>query len=100
MAKRLNAEDGRTLDLLLDGAAKTGGNGNGGQPLSHHGIASKDRVAATQSFLKLLDVLPAEDPPADLLERTMRHIDRASGIREVNVSLNPSTFSTSARPHA
>lgn len=111
MTRRLGDEDRRTIDLLLDGAAKTGaGNGNGNghshagdtrYNVSHHGIAASDRVSAAKQVLHLLDALPADEPSADLLTRTMRRIERRSSQRdEIRAGVNPAAFSPGSQPHA
>ena len=94
MNLRLRDEDRRAVDLLLDRAA-TGagvspagaGNGNGNGNGNGHGHAhaagsftppSADvqaRIPAVQNVLKMLDMLPAEEPPQDLLGRTLRRLD-------------------------
>ena len=35
------------------------------------------RIAGTQKLLKLLDTIPQEEPPVDLVARTMQFIDDA-----------------------
>ena len=87
MTVRLRDEDRRAVDLLLDRAASgTGvspagagnGNGNGHHHAGAFTPASGDlqaRVPAVQNVLQLLDMLPAEEPPQDLLGRTLRRLD-------------------------
>ncbi|HXE53877.1 MAG TPA: hypothetical protein VN541_12720 [Tepidisphaeraceae bacterium] len=70
-------EDRRAVDLLLDRTPRAG-DGDGGQPL----FASADpsigqRVARAQQLLQLLEVLPQNDPPADLVGRTLRMVEQA-----------------------
>lgn len=95
MAK-LREEDRRAVDLLLDRAAAGpgGGNGNGdgqgdGNGNGHRGamtsagftqMAGPDHrgVAAVQKVLSVLEMLPAEEPPADLTVRTLRRLDAAT----------------------
>lgn len=94
MAKHLGNEDRQSIDLLLDGAARsqTGG-------VSLQGVASNSRVSAAQRVLALLDVMPSEEPPADLVERTMRLIDRSSPRRD-HAGLSTPTFVPNTQPHA
>ena len=79
MTLLLKEEDSRAVDLLLDGALAMSD--------SKHGVASRvqltadpslgHRVAGTQQLLKLLDSLPQEEPPMDLVAKTMSFIDDA-----------------------
>ena len=70
------------LDRAASGAGVTpsgAGNGNG----QAHAAASftptdaavQARVPAVQNVLQMLDMLPAEEPPQDLLSRTLRRLD-------------------------
>ena len=93
MAK-LREEDRRAVDLLLDRAAAgpgggTGnGNGNGhGDGNGRHAMtpgftqvagSGQGGVAAVQKVLSVLDMLPDEEPPADLMVRTLRRLDVAT----------------------
>jgi hypothetical protein len=87
MTLRLRDEDRRAVDLLLDRAA-TGsgsspagaGNGNGNGNRHSAGFTAVDgdvraRLAGVQRVLQMLDMLPAEEPPQDLLSRTLRRLD-------------------------
>ena len=98
MAK-LRDEDRRAVDLLLDRAAAGAepmvparsangdGNGNGN---GHHaammmtggfsqiGDSGQSRVPAVQKVLEVLDLLPDEEPPSDLLVRTLRRLDETA----------------------
>ena len=81
----LREEDRRAVDLILDGAASVGGNGIGGGNGngSPTGFAVADatlgeRVARVHKLVHLLDAMPQFDPPADLVERTLEFVDRAS----------------------
>jgi len=71
----LQEEDRRAVDLLLDGAAAVGsGIGN---PIAYAVTDASlgARVARTQKLVQLLDALPQIEPPADLLDRTLRFIE-------------------------
>jgi hypothetical protein len=94
MAKHLGNEDRQTIDLLLDGAARsqTGG-------ISLQGVTSNDRISAAQRLLSLIDAMPSAEPPADLVERTLRLIDRSSPRRE-HVTLSTPTFAPNSQSHA
>ena len=79
----LREEDRRAVDLLLDRATSVGsGNGNG----ASHVFAATDptigpRVARAHKLVQLLEALPPIDPPADLLERTLKFVESASESR-------------------
>lgn len=94
MTARLRDEDRRAVDLLLDRAASGTGihsagagngisNGNGnGQAHLHTGASFtpvhgdvRARLPGVQKVLQVLDMLPAEEPPQDLLSRTLRRVD-------------------------
>ena len=83
MTFKLDADDRRAVDLLLDrtsAAAARNGNGNGnGNGHGSHGTFSEvsvdhERLASAERVLRMLDLLPASDPPDDLVERTMRRV--------------------------
>jgi hypothetical protein len=99
MTKRLGESDRRAVDLLLDRSAGTGnggGNGNGGY-VAHAQPATEPGIQSVQRVLSLLDVLPAGDPPADLIARTMARIDS----RGVAAPIHPAAAAMmSNRPHA
>jgi hypothetical protein len=72
----LHEEDRQAVDLLLDGAAAIMGSGNGNQVVYAVTDASLgERVARTQKLVQLLDALPQDEPPADLLDRTLRLVE-------------------------
>jgi hypothetical protein len=86
MTLQLRDADRRAVDLLLDRAATgTGVNPNGaGNGNGHHGASFSQvsgdvqtRLPAAQKVLQMLDMLPAEEPPQDLLARTLRQLDAA-----------------------
>jgi len=58
-----------------------GNNGNGnGNSHAHHGFSAvvgdvQARLPGVQKVLHMLDMLPAEEPPQDLLGRTLRRLD-------------------------
>jgi hypothetical protein len=84
MTVRLRDEDRRAIDLLLDRAATGSGvHSNGaGNGNSHHGASFtavsgdiQTRLPGIQKVLQVLDMLPAEEPPQDLVGRTLRRVD-------------------------
>jgi len=91
---RLSDEDGRAVDLLLDRPASKGdGNGNHDGTSSHAAGAvapaangqAQRRIEAATSVLDLLSNLEAPEPPADLLERTLRKIEEITAAGHVGV---------------
>ena len=71
---------------MLDRAASGSGNhpagaGNGNGNNGHgHGFSAvagdvQARLPGVQKVLHMLDMLPAEEPPQDLLSRTLRRLD-------------------------
>jgi cytochrome c-type biogenesis protein CcmH/NrfG len=78
MKPTLGQEDRRAVDLLLDRAAALAGNGNGHSLYASTDQAMGKRIAGAQRLLKLLELMPSVDPPQDLVNRTLRRIDRAA----------------------
>jgi hypothetical protein len=80
MMPKLRDEDRLAVDLLLD-RALSGSAGNGGQkqsgytPVNH---AVPEQVGRVGAVLRVLDLMPAEEPPADLLARTIRRVEAES----------------------
>jgi hypothetical protein len=70
MSRKLSDEDRRAVDLLLD-------YGHGGITKMAAAVSQK-RLSAAERVFKLIGQLPAEEPPLDLVARTMRRIDQAS----------------------
>ena len=73
MSRKLSDDDRRAVDLLLDHGTT---NGNGMTRVAAH--VSQKRLAAAEKMLKLIGQMPAEEPPANLVEKTLRRIDRAT----------------------
>lgn len=93
---KLSNDDRRAIDLLLDRgpAATTGTNGfhfqtAQGMTAAYHPHATPahpDSIGAVQQVLDLLSLMPAEDPPADLVARTLARVDastRAVAVEQV-----------------
>jgi hypothetical protein len=83
MTPRLRDEDRLAVDLLLDRAAGSDGNGHAAFTPFHG--AGSEPVARVQSLLRVLDLMPADDPSADLLDRTVRRIEDESAARDPSV---------------
>lgn len=82
MARKLSEEDRRAVDLLLDHAT---GDGGITRVAAH---VSQKRLAAAEKLLKLIGHFQAEEPSENLVEKTMRRIDRATG-RHGHLSRRP-----------
>jgi len=79
MKSKLSQEDRQAINLILDrsNAAATSG------PLYAAADESmRKRVPKIQKVLQLLDALPTEEPPTDLVARTMKFIEQAPAHRE------------------
>jgi hypothetical protein len=112
MMPRLRDEDRLAVDLLLDravsGSAGNGsGNGSGSGSGNGHSASSftpvngavPEQVARVQAVLRVLEMMPAEDPPADLLERTMRRVADETQDPAALRPIQPATGDT-YMPHA
>jgi hypothetical protein len=84
MGVNLRNDDRRAIDLMLDeGHAATAGAGSNLSTvdgmnvgyLSNASPISRDSVQAVQTVLSLLSLLPVEEPPVGLVERTLARID-------------------------
>ena len=76
--KKLQSEDGHAVDLLLDGQAVS---------LTDSGVFVKSvdvepqRVQTVKQILSLLKQLPAPEPAADLVGRTIHRINAVAAIQ-------------------
>jgi hypothetical protein len=72
----ISDEDGRAIDLFLDqGAASTKGG------MAKHATAvSPAKMAAIENILTLLGQMPVEEPPTNLVARTMRKIEKTEKV--------------------
>jgi hypothetical protein len=105
---RLSDEDARAVDLLLDTHADgigngTGhGNGDGGGKQSFQTATSMnftERLARVERLLNVVGQMPAAEPPASLVARTMQAVD--AGIRASAPTAAPATVPARGnRPHA
>ncbi len=73
MTRKLNSADRHAIDLLLNRAADGNGDAN-----FVAAAAPQPRVQAVETILKVLDVMPDADPPADLVTRTLHRIARSA----------------------
>jgi hypothetical protein len=71
---KLNDEDGRAVDMLLDSSASS--NGNGGNGFSAAPAPFRERLQSVESILNLLKEMPDTEPPANLVAKTLQSIER------------------------
>ena len=91
MTKRLGESDRRAVDLLLD--RTTAGEGF----VAHAQLTTEPGLQGVQRVLSLLERMPAEEPSADLMARTMARIE--SGVMMAPVH-SPAAALMTNRPHA
>jgi hypothetical protein len=97
MSLSLRSEDRLAVDLLLDHSAKALGSSKPAPAGTETVYANVDRnvvprIARARHLLQLLDLLPDGDPPADLVVRTVRFVERQShGVMpaDLPVGVNP-----------
>ena len=75
MKLKLTNEDRNAIDLMLDQAAAVVKNPARG----YAAAAGAEHLKAVETVLHLLQALPASEPPADLVSRTLAHISQATG---------------------
>jgi hypothetical protein len=75
MKTKLRDEARRALVLMLD--RMPAASGNGGAVYAATQGASQARIARVQEILQVLDLMPAAEPPKDLVDRTMAFIESA-----------------------
>jgi hypothetical protein len=85
MNRTLSDEDRRAVDLFLD---------QGAQPTSNAVTkvvppVSQKRMSSVLKTLAVLDHMPVEEPPPNLIEKTMRKIDRASSKTAAHAPRRP-----------
>lgn len=86
---KLSNEDHRAIDLLLERGAAAPASGSGvsltsadgmssaSGYLSHAAPVNPNSLRAVQQVFDLLNMLPPEEPPADLVQRTLDRIDQS-----------------------
>ncbi len=72
MKKTLADTDGRAIDLLLDRATADNDTNAFTSPV---GDAVVNRIGAAEHILRLMALMPAEEPTAGLARRTLQRID-------------------------
>jgi hypothetical protein len=81
MKPKLKDEDRRALDLLLDRSPTAAGRSAPVFAAADAGV--RDRLPRVQKVLHLLDALPADEPPKDLVARTMEFIENPIRQRRI-----------------
>ena len=86
MAKRLGKEDRRAVDLLLERADGVGSSTPAVEQLFAAPVQAnfERRLDAVENILTLLELMPAPEPSADLVSRTMRRIEEAEAEPRAN----------------
>jgi hypothetical protein len=82
MSKRkatLSIDDRKAVDIILDHAAKAGSS----NMTRFNAEVSPARIAAVTKLLDVLGAMPSEDPPKDLVARTMARIDHDATRRRI-----------------
>ena len=99
MTKRLGDSDRHAVDLLLDRSTDANGDGQGnGGYISHAQPAAGPGIQSVQAVLSLLDLLPVDEPSADLMTRTLARIEARPNVAQ---PLHPATAAMMTnRPHA
>jgi len=82
MARQLRSEDRQAIDLLLDRSQSAVG-------FAAESKVDPARLNAVSSVLHLLDNLTADEPPADLLARTLERVGATDNRNALPPSVRP-----------
>ena len=97
MKTRLGEEDRRAIDLLLDQPAT-------GQVNEVFAVPAPNtlemRLDSVEKVLSLLEQMPAAEPPADLVMRTLNRIEGAEFERRAETHRMAHPLLGDPRPHA
>ena len=96
---KLSDDDGRAVDMLLDSAASSNGNGHGGHVRAAP-ARIRERLENVESILNLLKQMPKTEPPKNLLAKTMATIERRGSKRARKFSVAQSDQPHHRRPNA
>jgi hypothetical protein len=88
MGKRLGDEDSAAVDLLLD-RANTAQSGDSGAFATPAGDAAVKRIGAVEAVFRLLAEMPAAEPPADLVQKTMQRTHQQENLAPGTSSQHP-----------
>jgi len=99
MAKKLSHEDSRAIDLLLDRSIQ--GIGIAGSSNVKSGKMNiKNSLRAADRMLRTLSQLPAAEPSADLVQRTLQRIDSTPALNPAIMQETQRYTGVDNRPHA
>jgi len=76
---KLSDEDGRAVDMLLDSSGSS--NGNGASGFNAPPAPFRQRLESVEAVLNLLKEMPNNDPPKNLVAKTLQNIERRRGRR-------------------
>ena len=94
MSVKLRTSDRRAIDLLMDRAAVVAPNGK--PVVTYAEPALRERVFRVEQLLEALDALETPEPPADLVERTLRLVEGSSSVANVADRLHPALHDPTA----
>jgi hypothetical protein len=98
MVRKLTEDDGRIVDMLLDAAGNAPQNPMLSQVFTSSQPAMfEKRLDSIERVLSLLDQMPASDPPADLVNRTLSRIEEREYI---SGTARTNSIGTNIRPQA
>ena len=95
---KLSDDDGRAVDMFLDSAASSNGNGNGAFRAAPARI--RERLDTVESILNLLKQMPSTEPPRNLVAKTMATIERRKSKRTRKLATGQSDHAQHRRPTA
>src|SRR6266566_654684 len=96
---KLSDDDGRAVDMLLDSAASSNGNGHGAATVRAAPARIRERLESVESILNLLKQMPKSEPPKNLLAKTMATIERRGSKRARKFSVAQSDQPHHRRPN-
>ena len=104
MDPTLGIDDCKAVDLLLDRVSQLtpeDRNRTRATPYVVLDSVTPKRVTSAQRLLQVLDLLPAADPPEDLLSRTLQLVDQSAAPRgDAGRHGVPDMLSTRQQSHA
>ncbi|HWE02651.1 MAG TPA: hypothetical protein VG326_09600 [Tepidisphaeraceae bacterium] len=96
---KIRDQDRRAIDLLLDRTASATAPASNAPAYAATDGQLRQSVACIEKVLSLLELMPAQEPPRLLLNRTLSHIKQESG-RDVTIPKNFTDVFGSHRPVA